>query len=134
MCKDFIQTCQTKNTTPGKFHILTTLLLFMGCILCASAFAEDDAYLKALEVEAEKSADVRNSKKKTGKSNSQVTADQKEFKQFESAMKSRRPAIYRFYKKLNKEDKSIIFSIYQEDQKFTRASKVVFDLYFDKNK
>ena len=131
MYKDFILHCQTKYTATGIILILT-LLLFMSCTLSASVRAADDNYLKELEVEAENSAQVTNQKK--SKNNSGLSVDQKEFKQFESAMKSRRPAIYRFYKKLNKDDKSIIFSIYQEDQKFTRASKVVFDLYFDKNK
>lgn len=131
MFKDFIQNCQTKYTAAGIFLILT-LLLFMSFTLSASVRAADDNYLKELEVEAEKSAVVSNKKK--SETNSAISVDKTEFKQFESAMKSRRPAIYRFYKKLNKDDKSIIFSIYQEDQKFTRASKVVFDLYFDKNK
>lgn len=133
MYKDLIQTCQTKYTATGIFLILT-LLLFMSCTLSASVRAADDNYLKELEVEAEKSAKVINKKSGSGNTNSKASLSQKEFKHFESTMKSRRPAIYRFYKKLNKEDKTIIFSIYQEDQKFTRASKVVFDLYFDKNK
>ena len=127
MYKDIIQ-FNWASKTPSKFLTLI-LLLVLGSIFSVSVFAADDAYLKELEVEAEKSEQVSN-KPKSGK----ASADLKEFKQFESALKTRRPAIFRFYKKLNKEDKTIIFSIYQEDQKFTRASKVVFDLYFDKNK
>ena len=133
MCKDFIQTCQTKGTVPGNFLVLT-LLLFVGCILATSALAADDDYLKALEVEAEKSAEVSNKKNKSNKNNSEVSIDQKKFKQFESALQSRRPATYKYYRQLNAEEKFLIFSIYQEDHKFTRASKVVFDIYFDKSK
>jgi len=133
MCKDIIQTCQTKVSVTGKFLILT-LLLCVGCILSTSALAADDDYLNALEVEAEKSAEVSNKKNKSNKNNSEVLVDQKKFKQFESELKSRRPATYKYYRQLNAEEKSLIFSIYQKDRKFTRASKVVFDIYFDKSK
>ncbi|WP_455219400.1 hypothetical protein [Kaarinaea lacus] len=133
MFKDIIQFCQSKYTATGIFFILT-LLLFMSFTLSASVRAADDNYLKELEVEAENSANVSNKISNSSNTSSKASPNQKEFKNFESEMKSRRPAIYRFYKKLNKEDKTIIFSIYQEDHKFTRASKVVFDLYFDKNK
>ena len=131
MYKDLILFCLIKTTAVSKFFILS-LLLFVSYTLSASVHALDDTYLKELEIEAEKSAHVINRKKSNN--NPAVPIGQKEFKTFESEMKSRRPAIYRFYKKLNEEDKTIIFSIYQEDKKFTRASKVVFDLYFDKNK
>ena len=133
MYKYFIQTSQTKKTTTGNLLILT-LLLCVGFMLATSAFAADDDYLKALEIEAEKSAEVSNNKTKSNKNNFDLLVDQKKFKKFESELKSRRPATYKYYRQLNAEEKSVIFSIYQEDHKFTRASKVVFDIYFDKSK
>lgn len=101
------------------------------------AFAVDDAYLKALEVEAEKSAHVGDS---TGdingasKSKGGKKINQKEMMQFETELKSTRPATYRFYQKLDEQDQTAVFVIYKEDHKMTRASKTVFDLYFEKNK
>ena len=131
MYKYFSQTSHTKNTVTSNLLALT-LLIFIGCILATSALAADDDYLKALEIEAEKSAEVNTNKSKSN--NPAISIDQKKFKKFESELKSRRPATYKYYRQLNAEEKSVIFSIYQEDHKFTRASKVVFDIYFDKSK
>lgn len=136
MCKDFIPKRHIIRYSVCKYCLLSSLLLLMTVSLSpANVAAVDDDYLRALEIEAEKSALVSKKPKSTNsKSKPAASADKKEFKQFEQAMQSRRPAIYRFYKKLDTEEKSIIFSIYQEDHKFTRASKVVFDLYFDQKK
>jgi hypothetical protein len=133
MYKNFIQTSQTKKTSTGYFLILT-FLLFVESIFSTSALAADDDYLKALEIEAEKSASVNTNQSKPNKNSFDILIDQKKFKKFESELRSRRPATYKYYRQLNAEEKSVIFSIYQEDQKFTRASKVVFDIYFDKSK
>ena len=131
MYKYFTQTSHTKNTVTSNLPALA-LLIFIGCISTTSALAADDDYLKALEIEAEKSAEVNTNKSKSN--NPAISIDQKKFKKFESELKSRRPATYKYYRQLNAEEKSVIFSIYQEDHKFTRASKVVFDIYFDKSK
>jgi len=133
MYKYFSQTSHTKNTVTSNLLALT-LLIFIGCILATSALAADDDYLKALEIEAEKSASVNTNQSKPNKNSFDILIDQKKFKKFESELKSRRPATYKYYRQLNAEEKSVIFSIYQEDHKFTRASKVVFDIYFDKSK
>jgi hypothetical protein len=60
--------------------------------------------------------------------------NKKEFIQFEHVLQDSRPATYRFYQKLNDKEKTLVYSIYQKDHKLSRASKTVFDLYFEKNK
>ena len=64
-------------------------LLLLGTLLfCSqSVMAADDDYLRALEIEAEKSALV--SKKPKTKNKRAQTPDQKEFKKFEQAMQTR---------------------------------------------
>ena len=66
MYKNFIQTSQTKKTATGYFLILT-FLLFVGSIFSTSALAADDDYLKALEIEVEKSASVNTNQSKSNK-------------------------------------------------------------------
>ena len=130
MCKDFVyRVCFRKNTTIKYF---TALLVIIFCALSTAALAADDAYLKALEIEAEKSAHVEDNNEKIKQDEPVFVLDKNELLKFESVLKSSRPATYRFYKKLNEQDKTIIFSLYKEDNKLTRASKTVLDLYFNK--
>jgi hypothetical protein len=105
----------------------------------SSAFAVDDAYLKALEVEAERSAQlnekpVNKNVNNAAPSTPDLTLDKQELMQFELELKTSRPATYRFYQKLDHQDQTRVLTIYKEDHKMTRASKTVFDLYFEKNK
>ena len=123
------------------FRSLAISVFTISLLLIATpsipAFAVDDAYLKALEVEAEKSAQVGDSTGNVNganKANSGIKINQKEMMQFETELKSTRPATYRFYQKLDEQDQTAVFVIYREDKKMTRASKTVFDLYFEKNK
>ncbi|WP_455206435.1 hypothetical protein [Kaarinaea lacus] len=142
MYTEIIQCFRTNRSTA--INVLLLSLLFVALFstsaiaFSTSAIAVDDAYLKALEVEAEKSADLNDNvdTKVNGqtKSNPGLPLDKKELMQFELELKASRPATYRFYKKLDSQEKTLVFTIYKEDQKMTRASKTVFDLYFDKNK
>ncbi|MCI0507817.1 MAG: hypothetical protein L0Z73_17140 [Gammaproteobacteria bacterium] len=99
----------------------------------------DDAYLKALEVEAERSSKLNNkvgdkSVNNAAPSKPDLPLDKNELMQFELELKTSRPATYRFYQKLDQQDQNRVLTIYKEDHKMTRASKTVFDLYFEKNK
>lgn len=119
------------------FAVTFLIPFFLLAVFASPAVAVDDAYLKALEVEAEKSAQVDNNTKSingSAQSKGGIQINQKEMMQFETELKSARPATYRFYKKLDQEEKSAVFAVYQKEHKMTRASKTVFDLYFEKNK
>lgn len=126
--------CWTRTTLFNKIHvvfIITGIFAFAP----AMALAVDEDYLKALEVEAEKSAQLGDKKQqKSNKKNTKSILNKKEFIQFEHVLQDSRPATYRFYQKLNDKEKTLVYSIYQKDHKLSRASKTVFDLYFEKNK
>jgi hypothetical protein len=112
-------------------------IFFLFILLSAPAIAADDAYLDALEKEAESSAHFNengSAVKGQQKAKAGSNLNKKEMMKFESELKSTRPATFRFYKKLDPQDKSAVFAAYKEDHKMTHASKTVFDLYFEKNK
>ena len=124
-----------KSRHPG-IKISISFLLLISCNLSWPIFAADDTYLRELEIEAEKSAHVSNGQSsdvKLSNTDNRKIPD-KAFKKFELTLKSTRPATYRFYKKLDTEEQHIVYTTYNEDQKLTRASKMIFDLYFKKNK
>ena len=118
-------------------HCSVLFIFFTLFLFSASAIAVDDAYLDALETEAESSAHFNengNAVNGQTKSKAGLKLNKKELMQFETALKSARPATYRFYKKLDQQDRAAVFVIYKKDHKMTHASKTVFDLYFEKNK
>ena len=100
-----------------------------------NAPAADDAYLNALEAEAERSAKVSKqptTKKSTKQNKSSVSS---EFQiRFEQILENERPATYRFYTKLPDQAKSSVVEIYKQSNKISTASKKVFDLYFNQMK
>lgn len=136
MYENIIHCCRTCCS------ILFRVFVFPFCLTAlfgSSAFAVDDAYLKALEVEAERSAQlnekpVNKNVNNAAPSTPDLTLDKQELMQFELELKTSRPATYRFYQKLDHQDQTRVLTIYKEDHKMTRASKTVFDLYFEKNK
>jgi hypothetical protein len=124
-----------RTTRSIAFHLFAIVLLLIA-IVPSSAIAVDEAYLEALEAEAENSAHVGSNKAVNGASASKAGGqiNKKELMQFEVELKTTRPATYRFYEKLDDQEKTAVFAVYSEDHKMTRASKTVFDLYFEKNK
>ena len=130
MCKDIVYSVYADKNTVRK--LLSALIFLIAGSPFTSSIAADDAYLKALEVEAEKSAHVSDADDTAKQDEPVFVLDKNEMLKFESVLKSTRPATYRFYKKLNEQDKTTIFSIYKEDNKLTRASKTVLDIYFNK--
>lgn len=117
-------------------RITIPFLLLISSNLSWPIFAADDTYLKELEIEAEKSAHVPNGQSTDLEIPNTINSNipDKAIKKFELTLKSSRPATYRFYERLDTEEQHEVYAIYNEDQKLTRASKMVFDLYFDKNK
>jgi len=112
-------------------------IFFLFLLLSTSAIAVDDSYLDALEKEAESSAHFNENGSAVDdqqKPKAVSKLNKKEMMQFETELKTTRPATFRFYKKLDPQDKSAVFAAYKEDHKMTHASKTVFDLYFEKNK
>ena len=126
------------NSYTPKTILITLILILCLLSLCAgttSAFAVDENYLEALEAEAADSAKLnsKNSGNKDGANKAPSVLNKKEFQEFESELQNSRPTTYRFYKKLQPEDKTAVFYIYKKDHTFTRASKIVLDLYFAQN-
>ena len=132
MCKSIFLLWRVVKSIPTKYVLLS--LVFIAWFSSASALAADDEYLKALEAEAKKSAPVNT--KKTQKDNTKINSilKKKEFIEFEKELQFSRPATYRFYEKLDDKEKTVIYSVYKKDHKLTKASKTVFDIYFEKNK
>ena len=104
--------------------------------------AAEDAYLDALEAEAERSAKIP--KKPPARSSSQAKGKSSETKlnkanaefqiRFEQVLENERPATYRFYTKLPDQAKTSVVEIYKQSNKISTASKKVFDLYFNQMK
>jgi hypothetical protein len=113
--------------------------IFWTFIVCKSfaalpAIAADDDYLKALESEADDTGSLttqQNNNPNPGKSNG-VTNSAKE--KFEKLLEFELPSTYKFYSKLNAEDQSKVIKRYNKEKKMSAASKLIFDLYFDRNK
>ncbi|HEY5603862.1 MAG TPA: hypothetical protein VIM41_12200 [Gammaproteobacteria bacterium] len=116
--------------------------LLLGALYSTAAIAVDDAYVKALEVEAKRSAQLNDNDGKKSVSSVNGAAQSKqilpvenqELQQFELELKTSWPATYRFYKKLDPQDQSKVLTVYKEDNKMTKVNKTVFNLYFEKNK
>ena len=109
--------------------ILQQLLLVFLVSLSTSAWALDDNYLNALEVEAE---DTSHTKVPAEGGGNSVDSGLKE--EFENMLEARKPATYKFYKKLNADNKAKIVKFHQKEQKISVTSKKIFDLYFAQSK
>lgn len=101
---------------------LAWLLLTLGTY--GSVMAADDAYLKALEAEAESSAHVQENAT-SGKP--KVKSLQEEF---EERLMADRPNTFTFYQKLSPEDKAAVLITYKESGRLPTAARKVLDLYF----
>ena len=121
---------QDKNQQ-NEFHALGLMTaifmrgLFLAAILAASPLAmAADAYLKALEAEAEASATM--TEEATAES---ATGPQVEFEQLLAA---ERPNVFKFYERLTPERKAQVLDFYlKNDKKLSVAGKKIFDLYFE---
>ena len=136
--------------------VLTVLVGYSG-----TASALDDAYLKELEAEANKTSNFKsnahspnnntassNTASKTSVKNNAKTTEvkqqikkpsqsqtknvsiQDQLKSFEQLLKFERPSTYRFYKRLDLNEKKLVLKDYNESKKISTASKLIFDLYF----
>lgn len=96
--------------------------------------AVDDDYLKALESEADNTGamSTKQNAKPGNKANSGVKTSAK--KNFEQLLEFELPSTFKFYTKLNAEDQAKVLKRYNKDKKLSAASKIIFDLYFERNK
>lgn len=138
-----------------RYRFFNTLLLqVVAGLMCSVAIASmpqrapaaDDAYLKALEVEANNSAKLtkkaKKSENKTGSAqtkrqpkpstavNGEKDVEKLLRNEFEQTLANERPATYTFYSKLPESDKSSVLETYKESKKISTTSKKIFDLYF----
>lgn len=116
------------------FNRIILHVLMIGALFTSSpviAVAVDEDYLKALESEADDTGSV--AKKKPG--NPQSAPSSVEGKQeFEKLLEFELPSTYKFYTKLNADDQARVIHRYNQDQKMSAASKLIFDIYFERNK
>ena len=124
-----------RKTFSRIFPILIIWALFAGC----PAAAVDDDYLKALESEADDTGSMAkkplNSSPTTANpagANSGVNNNEKE--SFEKLLEFELPSTYKFYTKLNAQDQAKVITHYNQEKKMSAASKIIFDLYFQRNK
>ena len=87
-----------------------------------------DDYLNELEVEAQRSANVR----KTDKDKPTDDPALKKYETFSKILKFERPMTFRFFLKLDKQQQQTIAENFTKHKKISRASKKIFDLYFSK--
>jgi len=131
------------------------LLTIFGCLLAISSasYAADDDYLRSLEAESNNSSTSVSSgsgnnyldalsaeadasaKVSSGKQNDPDY--DKNLKKMESLLKSKKPSTYKFYIKLSKNKKGLIFEQYSADKsdpdnRLSRLKKHVMDVYFKK--
>lgn len=120
---------QQVHIKPSAWRVVATLLVWLTAIgVQGNVPAADDNYLKALEAEAENSAQV---KEKQAAAAAQVQAKPKSLQEeFEEQLKADRPNTFNFYEKLSPEDKATVLMTYKESHKLPAAARKVLDLYF----
>jgi hypothetical protein len=97
--------------------------------------AVDDDYLKALESEADDTGTLTTKQNTNpGKSANPGGVKNSTKKNFEQLLEFELPSTYKFYTKLNAEDQAKVIKRYNKEKKLSAASKIIFDLYFARNK
>jgi hypothetical protein len=119
---------QKVHIKQGVWRIAATLGIWLSLAIGVQGNvpAADDAYLKALEAEAENSAHVQE-KKAAAAAQTKPKSLQEEF---EDQLKAERPNTFNFYEKLSAEDKTAVLMTYKEARKLPPAARKVLDLYF----
>lgn len=123
-------------------HILLTVIVASFTNICA---ASDDAYLKALEAEAQNlhSAEQQSGKsaanepsKNTDPDKTVETQNNIRKSDFETVLKKQLPNTYTIYTRLTPEQKMMVVELYfANDKNMAVASKQVFDFYlFDRKR
>jgi len=133
----------------------TRVYTIMTCVVIGFLFsfptqivAEDDAYLRELEAEANtlenlsdkqpqtssksttKTKKSRNQSKKSTAKKGNLAKTQAKLDKFEQLLQFERPSTYRFYKRLDLSEKERVVHNYNNHKKISEASKLIFDLYF----
>jgi len=128
----------SRHQTCLVFACLCVVTFFVG----TATAADDDAYLDMLEQEAESSAQLSNNpttsqkRRPTGKPKPATANPVNKDAQikFEQLLQFELPSTYRFYTKLSLDDQDKVVKVFIKDNKLSSASKLIFDLYFDRNR
>lgn len=101
-------------------------------LFSASAYSEEDPYLKALEAEAEIDTPVSGGGSSADSMKSKSIDPQKaEKKNFENKLLNELPTTYKTYKMLSTEDKLKVFNVYIKNNKdMEKASRHLYELYY----
>lgn len=96
------------------------------------AISSDDAYLDALEAEAESSSSLKSEPQPEGGDAGQKPSIQESQQQdFERTLKNQLPATFKTYRMLSPEDKLVVVETYFANaESMPKATRVLFQLYF----
>ncbi len=161
----FIESFRLKPTSyTARVYALTMYAMFAYLFyFSAPANAEDDAYLRELEAEANRTETLggkkqagphakpkskpkttpiskpkvsqKKSPQPTNKKPTQFnTPAQAQTEKFEQLLQFERPSTYRFYKRLELSEKQQVVNDYYKHKKIPESSKLIFDLYFKHKK
>jgi len=130
----------------SRVYTITTCAVFGSLLyIPTQIMANDDAYLRELEAEANKTERLNTKQSKTHpltKKNvpttpspnnpptSSSTKVQAELEKFGQLLKFERPSTYRFFKRLKMSEKKQVLNDYNQHKKIRESSKLIFHLYF----
>jgi len=119
--------------TKHRINKLSSSLTFV-CILWSNiAIASDDAYLDAMEAEAESSSNVQQAGQNNKKTEQKKSTKDRQKLEFEARLSNELPATFKTYRMLSKENKQIVISTYfDSNRSMPKSTRILFDLYFKK--
>lgn len=117
------------------FFTKRTFIKLNLVLICLSwshiATASDDAYLDAMEAEAQSSETTKKTSLDNKETDLKQSISNKQQLEFEARLSKELPASFRTYNKLTKENKQNIVSIYFETNKnMPISTRALFSLYF----
>jgi len=123
---------QKVHIKQSAWRVAATLLVWLTLAIGVQGNvpAADNAYLKALEAEAENSAHVQEKKAAAAAAAAAQAKPKSLQEEFEEQLKVERPNTFNFYEKLSPEDKATVLMTYKESHKLPPAARKVLDLYF----
>ena len=114
-----------------KHSLIKSNLILISLSWSYIAIGSDDAYLDAMEAEAQSSDTTLNTNQDNIETDLKKTASNKKQLEFESKLSNELPTTYKSYNKLTEENKQTVISTYYETNKsMPTATRVLFSLYF----
>ncbi|RDH84532.1 MAG: hypothetical protein DIZ80_03405 [endosymbiont of Galathealinum brachiosum] len=117
--------------TKHNFINLKSIIILISIAWVNIAIASDDAYLDALEAEAESSNDIQSTKQVNKKFELEKITKNKQKIEFESRLSKELPASFKTYRMLSEDNKQVVITTYfDSNQNMPVATRALFNLYF----